>query len=478
MTHQILLFKRASIACILLLVGLSFQVNAQQVISLQQAVDSTIKNNLTIKQARINEALATEDYKQSKNNLLPTLSANPQGGYYFGKSQIAGAFAYSTSALNINGAATLQLTLYQGGQLRNQILQNKLALDANKTTTAKVENDLLLNVVTDYLTILTDQDLVIAAKQQIDLATITLDRAQKNFDAGNATRADLAQAQAQVATAELNLTNNQNQADLAILVLKQYMEMDPAKMIVIQRPDISKLTDVKVIYDNMKVIKTAFAVNPDIKLAELQQQIYQQAIKVAKGNYFPILSLYGGLGTSYSNQAFTYSQTANGTTQIGVVQGPNTPVIAPSFLTTTTPISFTNQLDNNFNQYFGLSLQIPIFNRYTARTSVRKAKLNYEYAVLTTSLAKNTLSKTIMQALLDLSAADKTYQSALQTYNSNKEALNITKQRYDAGLVNTLDYNTALTNYNKSQNDMIEGRYQMIFRSKVIDYYLGNPITL
>ncbi|HWZ04150.1 MAG TPA: TolC family protein [Mucilaginibacter sp.] len=457
---------------------LSFTAKAQQVISLQQAVDSTIKNNLTIKQAKITEDLADEDYKQSKYNLLPSLSANPQGGYYFGKSQIAGAFAYSSSALNINGSAALNLVLFQGGQLRNQILQNKLTLDVDKTTTAKVKNDLLLNVVTDYLTILTDQDLVIAAQQQIDLAKITLDRAQKNFDAGNATKADLAQAQAQVETTELTLTNDQNQVDLAVLVLKQYMEMDANKKIVIERPDISKLTDIKTIFDATEVIKTAFLVNPDIKLAELQQQTYEQAIKIAKGNYYPVLSLYGGLGTSYSNQAATYGATLIGTTQIGVVQGSNTPVLGPQYQTTTTPIGFGTQLSNNFNQFFGLNLQIPIFNRFTARTSVRKAKLNYEYAALSTDLAKNTLSKTIIQAVLDLQAADKSYQSALRTFQSNKEALNVTKQRFDAGLVNTLDYNTALTNYNKSQNDMIEAQYQVVFRAKVIDYYIGNPITL
>ena len=125
-----------------------------------------------------------------------------------------------------------------------------------------------------------------------------------------------------------------------------------------------------------------------------------------------------------------------------------------------------------------MSLQIPIFNRYTARTAVTKAKLNYEYAELTTQLAKNTLSKTIIQAVLDLEGAEKSYQSAIKTYESNKEALNVTKQRYDAGLVNTLDYNTALTNYNTAQNQMILGQYEVVFRSKVIDYYLGNPITL
>jgi len=456
----------------------ALSVKAQQVISLQQAVDSTIKNNLTIKQAQLNEALAEEDYKQAKYNQLPSLTANPQGGYYFGKSQIAGAFAYSSSALNIQGQANLLVTLFQGGQLRNQILQNKLTLDVDKTSTAKVKNDLLLNVVTDYLTILTDQDLVIAAKQQIDLAKITLDRAQKNFDAGNSTRADLAQSKAQLSTAEYNLTNAQNQADLATLILKQYMEMDPATQITVVKPDISKLSDVRTVFDATEVIRTAFLTNPDIKLAELQQQTYAQAIKIAKGNYYPVLSFYGGVGTSYSNQASTPTTTQNGVQPVGLTKISRDTVFAPAYSTVFSSIPFGTQLNNNFNQFFGLSLQIPIFNHFSARTSVRKAKLNYEYAQLSTQLAKNTLSKTIIQAVLDLQAAEKSYQSALQTFNSNKEALNVTKQRFDAGLVNTLDYNTALTSYNKAQNDMIEAQYQVIFRSKVIDYYIGNPITL
>ncbi len=478
MMQNISRFKLLILPAFILLMMAGLKANAQQVVSLQQAVDSTIKNNLSIKQAQLTEALADQDYQQAKYNQLPSLTANPQGGYYIGKSQIAGVFAYSTSALNIQGQASLGITLFQGGQLRNQILENKLTLDADKTSTAKVKNDLLLNVVTDYLTILTDQDLVIAAKQQLDLAKITLDRAQKNFDAGNATRADLAQAQAQVETAQLTLTNDQNQVDLAILTLKQYMEMAPATKITVEKPDISKLTNVQTVFDVAEVIKTAFTTNPDIRLAELQQQTYAQAIKIAKGNYYPVLSFYGGIGTSYSNQALNYAETINGTTQIGVVQGTQTPVLGPNIQTTTTPIPFGSQLSNNFNQFFGLSLQIPIFNHYTARTSVTKAKLNYEYAELTTQLAKNTLSKTIIQAVLDLEGAEKTYQSAIKTFEANKEALNVTKQRYDAGLVNTLDYNTALTNYNTAQNQMIEGQYEVVFRSKVIDYYLGNPITL
>jgi outer membrane protein len=468
------------IPCFLFLTALSFTAKAQQVISLQKAVDLTLQNNLTIKQAQITESLANEDVKQSQYNQLPSLTVNPQASYNFGRSPNLTTYSYTSQAfLYVNGQASLSLTLFQGGQLRNQILQNKILLDADKTGTAKVKNDLLLNVVTDYLTILTDQDLVIAAKQQIDLAKITLDRAQKNFDQGNATLADLSQAKAQVSTAELNLTTAQNQVDLAILILKQYMEMDPNTDITVEKPDISKLTDLKTIYNAGDVIKTAFSVNPDIRLAELQQQGYAQAIKVAKGSYYPTISLFGGLGTNYSSISQNVVGVANVTQQIGTVQGSNTPVLGQF----ESPIysqnyPLTKQFSNNLNQSVGVSLQIPVFNRFTARTSVRKAKLNYENAQLATQVAKNNLSKTIIQAVLDLQASVKSYQSALQTYESNKEALNVTKQRYDAGFVNTLDYNTAITNYNKSQNDMINARYTMIFRSKVIDYYLGNQIVL
>lgn len=482
MTQFIFRFKNRLIIAFsfgLLAVGFT-TANAQQVISLQKAIDLALANNLTIKQSQITTAIATEDYKQSKFNQLPSLTVNPQASYNFGRSPNLTTYSYtSQSFLYINGQAQASLTLFQGGQLRNQILQNRIALDVDKTSTAKVKNDLLLNVVIGYLTILTDQDLVTAAKQQVDLAKITLDRAQKNFDQGNATRADLAQAKSQVSTAELNLTTAQNQVDLAILVLKQYMEMDPNTDITVEKPDISKLTDIKTVYDNDEVIKTALSVNPDIHLAELQQQGYAQAVKVAKGGYYPTVSLFGGLGTNYSS----ISQNITGSTsiqqQIGTVQGTNTPVFgqyqAPVYAS---HYSIGSQFSNNLNEAFGISMQIPIFNRFTARTSVRKAKLNYEYAQVSTQLAKNTLSKIVIQAELDLQAAVKNYQSALQTYESNKEALNVTKQRFDAGFVNTLDYNTAVTNYNKAQNDMINARYNLVFRSKVIDYYLGNKIEL
>ena len=471
--------KKILVFC--LCTGLPFvQLRAQEKISLQHAVELALDRNLTIKQAQFNEALATEDYKQAKNNLYPSLGVNSQGSYNFGRSPNLTTYSYtSQSFMYINGQAQASITLFEGGQLRNQILQNRIALDASKTSTAKVKNDLVLSVVTTYLQVLTNQDLLTAAQQQIAIAKLTLDRWQKNFNAGNATLADLSQAKAQLSTAELNLTNAQNQVDLTILALKQYMEMDPTTQIVIEKPDISKITNVQLLYNAQDVIKTALNINPDIQLAETQERGYAQAVRVAKANYYPVLSLFGSLGSNYSSVSKNVIGVTTVTQQIGVVQGTNEPVFgqfqsavyAPSY-------SITSQFGNNFNQSVGLNLQIPVFNRFQARTYVRKAQINYENARVATQLAKNTLTKTIIQAVSDLSAAERKYQSAVQTYNANKDAFNVTEQRYNVGLVNSLDYNTSLTNLNKSENDMIEARYEMIFRSKVIDYYLGNPITL
>lgn len=445
--------KRAGIIAALLVTA-SFTVKAQEKITLQAAVDRMLANNLNIKQAQVSEALGYADLQQSKNNLLPALNGNTRAGYNFGRTQIPNQLAFSQAAtFNVNGGINMDVALFQGGQLRNQIIQNKLTVEVNQSNTSKIKNDLILNVVTTYLQILVNQDLVTAAKQQIDIANENQQRVQISFDAGRNTLADLSQAKAQLATANLNLTNAENQLNISVLTLKQLMEMNPYTDIVVERPDVSRLTNIQTIYNANEVITTALGINPDIKLAEARERTFAQSIKIAKGAYFPTLSLSTGISSLYSSRAGLF--------------GAN-PVAIP----------FGTQISDNFAQSIGLNLQVPIFNRHLAHTNVKKAELNFQNAQLNTQLSKNNLTKIIMQAMLDLNAATKQYQSATQTFEANREALNVTQQRYDVGLVNSLDYNTAVTNFNKSQNDMIQAQYAVIFRSKIIDYYLGKTITL
>jgi outer membrane protein len=473
-------FTKLIFACCILFCVANLS-KAQEVITLQKAVDMALDRNLTVKQSKLSEALSTETYSQSKLNMLPSLFGNSQGSYTFGRATDQASLSINTGGFFYNNnALSAQVTVFQGGQLRNQILQNRILLDADKTNTAKVKNDLTLNVVTQYLAILTNQDLVAAARQQIDVAKISLDRSQKQYDAGNQTLADLSQSRAQLSTAELNLTTAVNQLDLSVLVLKQYMEMSPITEIIVEKPDISKLTNVATAYDAETVLTTAMTINPDVLLAKTREDAYLQGIKIAKGNYYPVLTFSGNVVSQYSssNKALIGSTQVYSPVTVDINGTPtvvNFPVSQPQFGGTT---SFVSQFRQNLNQSIGFNLQVPIFNRFSARSTVRKARINYENAVVNTQLSRNNLSKTIYQAVLDVRAADKKLQSTRQTYNANKEAFNVIQQRFNVGLVNSLDYNASLTNLNRSQFDLIQAQYEVVFRSKVIDYYLGNPITL
>ncbi len=309
-----------------------------------------------------------------------------------------------------------------------------------------MKNDLVLAVVTNYLTVLNSQDLLIAARQQLDISKQQLDIEQKFFDVGNRTLADLSQSKSQVATAELNVTNAQNQVDLAFLNLAQLLERDPSVPFEVEKPAVNDVATVNTAYSAAEVYKSASENFPDIKLAELRRLVLQKEIDIAKSGYYPSLNLQTGMGTRYSNGSFG-----------------NT--------------SFASQIQDNFNQFIGFGLSIPIFNGYSARSAVRRAKINVLNGEVNEQLAKNNLNKVINQAVYDLRAAEKRFYSAQTAFESSKDAFNVIEQRYAVGLVNSLDFNQAQTNLNKAQFDQIQARYDLIFRSKVIDYYLGNPIT-
>jgi outer membrane protein len=440
-------FFRYTLYSLLLIAFSAVSLSAQERITLKRATELVIENNLQIKQSQFSEAISEENLQQSKLALYPTLNASTGLNFNFGRSidpltnQFVNQAITSTSGNVSSGTA-----LFQGFQKINQISQNKLQLDADKSNTQKIKNDLVLAVVTNYLSVLNAQDLLLASKQQLAISNQQLDIEQKFFDVGNKTLADLSQARSQVASAELNVTNAQNQVDLAFLNLAQLLELDPASVFEVEKPKIEDMSKVNSAYTAVDVFKSASSNFPDIRLAELRKQASEKGIEIAKGNYFPSLNLQTGFGTRYSNGSF----------------GNN---------------SFSTQVKDNFNQFIGFGLSIPVFNGLAARSSVRRAKISFQNSVINEQLAKNNLNKVINQAVYDLRAAEKRYYSAQTAFQSSKEAFNVIEQRYAVGLVNSLDYNQAQTNLNKAQFDQIQAQYDFIFRSKVIDYYLGNPIT-
>lgn len=429
--------------------AVSFTVSAQELITIQDAVDKTLKNNLQVKQAQLGAALADETYGQSRNALLPSINGSINGNRNFGRSIDPSTNQFISQQFDAaSGSLNGSVDLFAGGQKINQIKQNKLLLDADKANVEKIKNDLILQVVTSYMQILFNKDLLKAAEAQLVVAKQTANQQQQLLDVGNKTLADVSQSKSQVAISELEVTNAQNNLAISYLTLNQLMELPSDNKFEVQAPLVDAVTYTKNNYNGPEVVATAMNVFPDIKLASLRAQAAQRGINVARGTYFPRLSFGGGIGTNYSSR---FSVLANQT--------------------------FTDQLQDNFNQFVGFSLSIPVFNGFQARSNVRRAKINYQNAQVDEQLSKNNLNKVIFQAVADLRAAESRFQSTTNAFAAQKDAFFVIEQRYNVGLANSVEFSTAQTNRNKAEIDMIQAKYDLLFKSKVIDYYLGKQIT-
>ncbi|WP_419803533.1 TolC family protein [Mucilaginibacter sp.] len=452
---------------------------AQLKITLQQAIDSTLNRNLQIKQAQFNAAFTEENLKQFRYNQLPSISASPQSSFNWGRTLDVSTYNYiNQRVFQVNGSLGAQVALFQGGQLRRQIVQNKLLLQADQSNITKIKNDLILAVATTFLQVMASGDLLKASRQQVKVAKLSVEKAQKNFNAGNKSLADLAQAQAQQATTELDETNIHNTLEANLLALKQLMEM-PSATLELVKPDIGKLTDENKKLDTTALWKEVLAVNPDIHLANLQKDAAYQAIKVAKSSLYPSLFLFGSAGTNFSDARSLITGTKQvGFDTIGFVNGTNQRVLEPAYRSTVKNYPFVRQFSDNFYQSAGITLQIPLFNHFASQVNIRKAKISYQNAEVTAQIAINNLYKVFNQALADLNAANKRLAANQSNYQATKQVLYVSEKRYQAGLLNSVDYNIAQTNFNKAEFDLIQARYDLIFRNKVIDYYLVKPLTL
>lgn len=427
------------------------EVKAQEKLTIQQAVERMLQNNLTIKQGQLNVSSAEVDLKQSKTDLFPTVNGNVSNNLSFGRGLDQTTFQIvNQKFFNSNGSLNSSVDLFAGFTKINQIRQNKILLEAGNKNVDKIKNDLILQVVTAYFQVVFNEDLLKASKEQLTVAQQTLTREESLLDAGNKTLADVSQAKAQVATAELNVTNAQNQLTISYLTLSQLMEMRPdSNSYTVVAPTIEEINLARKAYNIDDVYNTALTTFPDIKLAELNRLASEKAVSVAKGNLYPRISMNAGIGTSYS-YTFDYLQPQD---------------------------NFEKQIRERFNQGIGLGISIPIFNGLSARSNVKRAKISYQNFLIEEQWAKNNLNKVVAQAIADLRAADARYVSTENTFNAQKDAFYVMEQRYNVGLVNSLDYNTSRSNRNQAEIDFIQAKYDLLFRSKVIDYYLGKEIT-
>ena len=455
--------------------------------SLQEAVNYAKTNNLNVRQSSLNRDLDRADLIQSRASRLPSLNANGNYSFNTGSFQDPVTFSLLTqNARTSNISINATLPLFAGFQQVNQIKQNSLNLEASEQDYLSAQNDITIQIVTAYLNILFANEQMNVSDLQRNLTREQLKRTNTLFKAGSVAENAVLDIESQLATDELNYITAQNQRDISRLTLMQLLNIPTSEEFQIEIPQIPEPDANPVIVDGAQVYDVALQTLPAIRAAELRLRSSEKGIDLARGAYYPRLSLFAGAGSRYAST----SRRLIALEQVSVGRVPQ--VIYYDAAGTESDIIYFDQFstrridehyglfrqwDDNLNTQVGVSLQIPILNSLQARTNVQRAKLQQQNAQLNADIARNNLRQTIEQAYVDAIAAQRRYAAAREQVNASEKNFRNAELRLQNGVINTVDFNIIANTYRSAQSSLVQAKYDYTFKLKVLDFYQGKDLS-
>lgn len=421
---------------------------AQKQWNLKQCIEYAIEHNLTIKQQEAAKDESAVDLNTAKWSRLPDLNGSASHSFNFGRSLQMDNTYQQLNTQNTGLNLSTSIPLFTGMQIPNQIALSKLNLKAAVEDLNKAKEDISIQVTSAYLQVLFNEELAKVAHEQVALSEEMLKQKTAFFKVGKASEAELYEAKSRAAQDQLSAVQADNEYRLALLDLSQLLELPTPEGFGIVSPSIDEDKDFSILTSPADIYSEALLIKPSIKAAQYRVEGAQKSIRIAQSGYYPQLSLGAGIATSYYN----VSGRKNG--------------------------NFGSQLRDNFSQYIGLSLNIPIFNRFSTRNQVRKARIQQTTLNWQLEDAKKALYKEIQQAYYNAVNAESKFESSRTADEAAKASFNLMKEKYANGKATSTEFNEARTNWLKAVSDRIQAKYDYLFRTKILDFYKGVPLTL
>lgn len=438
--------KRIYVISLLLTTGLSIQ--AQEIWDLKRCIDYAIEHNLSIKQQEDIQQQNEIEVSTAKWNRLPNLNGGVSHSFNFGRSIQADNTYKSLNTQNTGLNLSTSVPLFTGMQLTNNIALAKLNLKAAVEDLNKAKEDISIQVTSNYLQVLFNKELSKIAHEQVMLSKEILSQKEAFFANKKISKADLYEAKSRVAQDELSAVQAENNYKLSLLDLSQLLELPNPDEFEIVVPETDTLVNADILMSPVDIYAEAIAVKPAVKAAQYRLEGAQKNIRIAQSAYYPQLSLSAGLSTNYYN----VSGRENG--------------------------HFGAQLRDNFSQYIGFSLSVPIFNRFATRNRVRNARIQQHSFNLQLEEVKKILYKEIQQAYYNAINASTQYTSSRTANQAAQLSFNLMKEKYIIGKANSTEYNEARTIWMKAISDFIQAKYDYLFRCKILDFYRGIPLNI
>lgn len=431
---------------------ISNKVSSQVPWSLEQCIQYAHQNNIQVKQQYLNTEYNKNILEQSKMERFPDLNGNASYGSTFGQGIDPITYEFKNQTVqSLNMSVNSSVNIFGGFQAENTIKQNEFNLQASLQDLEKLKNDISLNIAAAYLQILFNRELLDVSRSQVEISRLQVERTKVLVDAGSLAKGGLLEIQSQLAAEELQMVNAENDLVISYLNLSQILDLDSVENFQIIIPELSQIKEDELLYGVDGVYEEAVSNLPQIKGSEYKLKAAESSLDVAKGSRIPKLRLSASYGSGYSDVR----------TKIGSATYP-----------------MDEQLRDNASTSLFLSLNVPIFNNYQIRNGIKNSRLNLMNSQLELENAKNILYKEIQQAYADAVGALKQYRATEKALVSMEESFKYTQEKYQVGLVNAVDYNVAKNQLSKTQSDLLQSKYNYIFKTNILNFYRGEAIKL
>jgi outer membrane protein len=438
--------KKYFIAVVFLLVCLSVSAQNKKW-ALEELVNYALENNITVKQTENTLLINEQDIIAARGQFLPSASANMSHNLSLGNRELfPGQFVERTdnsTAINIG----LNQTIFNGYRLTNLYKQSQLQLEANQFELNRIKDDISLNVVNGYLNVLFNKERLEIANAQYEFSSNQLRQVKVLVDAGAQPKANIYDAEATLSRDAQQVTLAENNYNLALLTLSQLLQVPfrgfDVEVINIETPSEALL------YNNITpILNFAFENRNEIKVAEKNIENAELGTEISKSGFYPTVTASYGFG---SNVFFS-----------SLVD---------------TEESFLDQLNQQKGQRFGVNVNIPIFSRFQNKTTVARSKIQEENSKLNLDQAKLTLEANIQRAYTDAQAAFKAFEAAKKSLASQELAFKNSTERYDVGAITAFDLEQGRVQLINAQSSLINAKYDFVFKTKVLDFYMGKSLT-
>jgi outer membrane protein len=407
--------------------------------TLENCITYAKENNISINSLRLSKNAAEQDLLQAKDAKYPNLNGTISQGIFA---------LNGNNGLHLNGAqsqsvgANSSMTLYHAGYIKNNEFSKNLQVQMADLSVQESENNITLSIAQAFLNILMTQENIISLENILKTTQTQLKQGDQFYKAGNISKLNYLQIQAQVAQDEYNLVAAQNSLRTGTVNLKQLLQLPSAYDFQIVKPD------TVTVEDHLKSLQEAqdLAQNqrPEVKYGELNIENLNTNLKMAQASIQPTLNLTGNISTNYS--------TGNG--------------------------SYFNQLGNNYYMPVGLSLGIPIYNNRMYKTEIEKSKIAIEQANLDMQNTKTVLNQQVEQSYINLQNALSQYNSALKQMDINQQSYDIVNAQMKIGSIDYVQLQQQRLLYIQSVQNYLQAKYTAVLNKQIYEFYAGNPINL